>query len=78
MSENKHTPEVRKLGDRFYVDHGTHEMVYGADGTYLGQYQDDVMDNGQIFIGRNPSKPVKPLTPAQVSAAISKATGDQP
>lgn len=73
MTAGKHTPEIRKFGDRFYANHWTHVMVYAADGTYLGQYEDDTMEEGPIFIGPDPKRPVKPLSAEQIRAAISKA-----
>ena len=45
---------IEKSGNRFTVSQPdvsyTFEMIYDQSGAYLGQYQDDVLGDGTIFI----------------------------
>lgn len=73
---------VEKRGDRFVKTDDdylyTFELVYDADGNYVGQYQEDVTEGGLLFF--NPSYdsdgkpcvndvPVEPLTAEQMQNA---------
>lgn len=60
----------------------TFEMIYDANGKYLGQNQDNIMDGGSIFLSANiiggvpcvNGKPIAPLTAEEMTAAIAEDT----
>lgn len=79
MSEADRT--IERCGNRFIASHGdgsfTFEMIYDQSGAYIGQYQDDVLGYGTIFLGAEiidglpcvNRKPIPNLTPEEMAAA---------
>lgn len=75
---------LKKTGDR-YLDCGEyHDMVYDSTGRYIGQYQDNMLDDhpSLLFIGTDTDEqgrpcvndvPVPNLTAEQMAAADAEA-----
>lgn len=75
VHERETAIKVERLPDGSYLTYNpyhiyTFDMHYSADGTYLGQYQDDAYDGGRLYLSAEKvdgkpcvnGKPVQPLT----------------